>query len=94
MEGIMDNTKFLDWYYDTREPIYGLMYNKRTISKPIEEDICFINHKELKLSEYKDSFIFIWGWPGPDYNLYKFKDYGVTWAFTKEELINYYKERE
>jgi hypothetical protein len=30
--------------------------------------------------------IYIWGWPGPDYNFYKFSDYGETWAFTKEEL--------
>ena len=30
----------------------------------------------------------MWGWPGPDYNIYYFKDYGYTWAFDREELIN------
>ena len=29
----------------------------------------------------------MWGWPGPDYNVYSFKDYGYTWAFNKKELI-------
>ena len=33
------------------------------------------------------AFIYIWGWPGPDFNVYKMSDYGETWAFTKEELI-------
>ena len=29
---------------------------------------------------------FVWGYPGPDYNLYKAEDYGKTWALTKKEL--------
>lgn len=33
-------------------------------------------------------FIYMWGWPGPDYNTYYFCDYGKTWAFTREELGN------
>lgn len=31
-------------------------------------------------------FIYIWGYPGPDYNIYKMSDYGETWAFSKKEL--------
>lgn len=30
---------------------------------------------------------YIWGWPGPDYNVYRWEDYGKSWAFTKEELV-------
>ena len=30
--------------------------------------------------------IYLWGWPGPDGNVYLLSDYGKTWAFTKEEL--------
>lgn len=32
-------------------------------------------------------FTYVWGGPGPDYNVYSLADYGKTWAFTKEELI-------
>ena len=32
-------------------------------------------------------FVYVWGWPGPDFNVYSLADYGKTWAFTKEELI-------
>lgn len=30
--------------------------------------------------------LFVWGFPGPDYNVYFYKDYGVTWAFSPEEI--------
>lgn len=29
---------------------------------------------------------YIWGMPGPDHNVYKHKDYGITWALTEEEF--------
>lgn len=32
------------------------------------------------------SFTFVWGWPGPDWNDYRYDDYGVTWAFRKEDI--------
>lgn len=32
------------------------------------------------------NLIFTWGFPGPDYNVYKPEDYGKTWALTEEEL--------
>lgn len=32
------------------------------------------------------SFFYQWGWTGQDWNHYYFKDYGITWAFTKEEV--------
>lgn len=38
------------------------------------------------ISNDKSSFWYIWGWPGPDLNEYKFADYGITWAFTKGEV--------
>ena len=37
----------------------------------------------------KEKYIYYeWGWPGPDYFIYYFNDYGKTWALTKEELEN------
>ena len=32
------------------------------------------------------AFIYLWGWPGPDGNVYLIDDYEKTWAFTEEEL--------
>lgn len=34
----------------------------------------------------KDGFTYTWGWPGPDFNRYKFDDYGKTWAFKWNEF--------
>lgn len=33
------------------------------------------------------AFIYVWGFLGPDYNVYKMSDYGQTWAFTEKELV-------
>ena len=32
--------------------------------------IISIDKNNLKISKFGDSFIYIWGWPGPDYNIY------------------------
>ncbi len=66
--------------------IYGYMYGERQISIPIEEDIIFINTKNLTISKNADCFVYIWGYPGPDGNIYKFNDYGKTWSFNKNDL--------
>jgi len=42
----------------------------------------------LTISKQGDCLIFVWGWPGPDVNFYEFKDYGITWSFIKEDLLN------
>ena len=34
-----------------------------------------------------DCFFYVWGMPGPSYNIYRFKDYGKTWAFCREDFI-------
>ena len=39
-----------------------------------------------KFCKNADAFYYIWGWPGPDANIYYFKDYGITWAFNKEDF--------
>lgn len=67
--------------------IYGYMYGERNYYNSIEEDIIFIPQKDLQISKQADCFIYIWGWPGPDANFYKFKDYKKTWSFNKEDLL-------
>ena len=72
--------------------IYGYMYGKpfkwvktrdgRNVAT--KDTIIEIAVKELRI--WSEGFCYVWGWPGPDYNLYRFEEYGKTWAFTKEEL--------
>lgn len=71
--------------YDTLpDIIWGEMYGrKRTDPNAV---ILEIKKHELQKTKKDDSIIYIWGWPGPDANIYQFSDYGETWAFTKEEL--------
>lgn len=68
--------------------IYGYMYGYRSENIPLEEDITFIPKDCLQIGKYKDCFIYVWGWPGPDANIYDFKDYGKTWSFNKKDLKN------
>lgn len=64
--------------------IWGEMYGlNRTNPNAI---IVKIKKSELHKTKNDDSVIYIWGWPGPDANIYNFSDYGETWAFTPEEL--------
>lgn len=67
--------------------IYGYMYGKRIPSTPIDKDIIFIEQKQLIIGKNADCFGYIWGYPGPDCNIYKFEDYGKTWSFDKNDLI-------
>lgn len=82
-------------YYSIKtKSIFGYMYGEplKTIlinngEKILEKDeIIEINKNNLILGKNGDCFIYIWGFPGPDGNIYKFEDYGRTWAFTKEEI--------
>ena len=66
--------------------IYGTLYGG-TINSSYEK-IIHIKPIQFKLCLHVDEpcIYYEWGWPGPDYNRYKLKDYGKTWALTKEEL--------
>ena len=61
--------------------IYGYMYGR-----PLENNKEILQINAAGLNIWDSGFCFVWGWPGPDYNLYKYEDYGKTWAFTKEEV--------
>lgn len=70
--------------------IYSLMYAPQVVEwRSREDQIIEIATKDLKWSRDKATFYFIWGWPGPDFNTYEMKDYGKSWAFTKDEVMNY-----
>lgn len=68
--------------------IWGEMYGRKISSKTQEDELIWIDQKNLTISKQGDCLIFVWGWPGPDVNFYEFKDYGITWSFIKEDLLN------
>ena len=86
-----------EWLYETvnkHEVIYSLMYGETYIrGKAIEDQIITIKSEELEWSENKKQFIYVWGWPGPDFNLYTLENYGKAWAFSKEELVEFWDKR-
>lgn len=86
---------------DECDGIYGYMYGTpwTLIGGFFDENKCvqyknhWFKHDEvihidapLNISKHKDAFFYRWGWPGPDINKYKFEDYGITWAFSAEEI--------
>lgn len=75
------------------EVIYSLMYGETYIDgRATEDQIIAIKTEDLDWSESKNQFIYVWGWPGPDFNLYTAENYGKAWAFSKEELMEFWDE--
>ena len=64
-----------------KQKIYGFMYGEPYINNKIID----INIKDTEIVPY--AIIYRWGWPGSDFNMYKFEDYGRTWAFTRKEMF-------
>ena len=92
---IMTNEQIIEMYENPNvKSIYGFMYGtpflnccNAVLGDHWEIDkVIKINKKKLRLTKDKKSFIFVWGWPGPDYNVYDFNDYGKTWVFADKEL--------
>lgn len=68
--------------------IFSLMYSpNRFYDTPLKEQIIKINTSELKWYINEEGFIYVWGWPGPDANLYTRETYGKGWAYTRQEII-------
>ena len=51
-----------------------------------KDDIIFIKSEKLTLGRNNDCLIYVWGWPGPDFNEYYFSDYKKTWAFRESDI--------
>ena len=86
----------MDNLYDkitSQESIFSLMYDNYVDFISLEEQIVEIKTKKLSWSKDKTVAYLVWGWPGPDVNMYDKNNYGITWAFTREELIDYWKEK-
>lgn len=66
--------------------IYGTSYGEKLRK---ESAIIYVEPSKLKLhlNDEEPSFHYLWGFPY-DTSIYLFKDYGITWALTKERLEN------
>ena len=92
MEVIMDNKNFYDWVM-SHEKVYSLLYSPTKIdNKSVREQLFEVKTKDLDWSLDHNSFVYVWGWPGPDYNLYTIKTYGKGWAFSEEEILRAWGE--
>jgi len=78
--------KFLS---DDVNGIYGYMHGHPFINvngDKKRDEIIFIRDNSLRMSSI--GLVYVWGFPGPDCNMYYYKDYGITWAFSKDEIKN------
>lgn len=64
--------------------IYGYMYASPWRKQNERSEIIKMHIQKERVHD--DGFFHVWGWPGPDYDEYYFSDYGVTWAFSPEEI--------
>ena len=73
----------------SHEVIYSLIYSPTKIDwRATDDQIIEIKTSELRWSDDKEEFIYVWGYPRPDYNTYTRKTYGKGWAFSKNEIIS------
>ena len=64
--------------------IYGFAF-----AEPGVENEKYIGHYSPRIMKFHQDYILVaWGIPGPDLTEYYYKDYGKTWALTKEELLS------
>ena len=90
----MDNKQIFEKYEsESVKSIFGYMYGMPFIDifkngqlLHEKDRIIEIRKEHLELGANGTSFVYVWGMPGPDYNIYKFSDYGITWAFTPDEI--------
>lgn len=64
--------------------IYGYMYGRKLEDERLNK---ILEISKDKLYIWDEGLCYMWGWPGPDYNLYRYEDYGKTWAFTRREIV-------
>ena len=75
----------------SRSEFYSLMYPNFVKFYSVEEQIVPIKTSSVKWNPTKTLFYYIWGWPGSDCNMYDANNYGKTWTFTKEEMLQYWE---
>lgn len=80
----------LEWL-EEQGYIYGYMYGHPYIQYADghreKDKVIRIDKDQLIIGKDRDCLVYIWGYPGPDGNIYELKDYGKTWSFDEETLL-------
>ena len=88
----LDTNKSLKEIFQTIPVIYSRLYTGTVVNAdgtPTENNtIIEIETGNLSLSKDGEAAYYIWGWPGPDYNIYSRGNYKIDWTFTKQEMEN------
>lgn len=88
----LDTNKSLKEIFQTIPIIYSRLYTGTVVNAdgtPAENNtIIEIETDNLSWSKDEETAYYIWGWPGPDYNIYSRGNYKTDWTFTKQEMEN------
>lgn len=82
----LDTNKSLKEICQTVPVIYSRLYTNADGISEENNTIIEIETGNLSWSKDEETAYYIWGWPGPDYNIYSRENYGKDWAFTKREM--------
>lgn len=86
----LDTNKSLKEIFQTVPVIYSRLYTGTIVNADetsVEnKTIIEIETDNLSWSKDEETAYYIWGWPGPDYNIYSRENYGKDWAFAKREM--------
>lgn len=86
----INTNKPLKEIFQTVLVIYSRLYTGKIVNAdgtPAENNtIIEVKTKKFSWAEGGELAYYVWGWPGPDYNIYSRENYGKDWAFTKQEM--------
>ena len=82
----LDTNKSLKEIFQTIPIIYSRLYTNADGTSAENNTIIEIETGNLSWSKDEETAYYIWGWPGPDYNIYSRGYYKTDWAFTKQEM--------
>lgn len=93
----LDANKSLKEIFQTVPVIYSRLYTGTIVNADgtSAENNTIVEIETKKFRYHKDdeeTAYYIWGWPGPDYNIYSRENYGKDWAFTKQEMERIVKQ--
>lgn len=93
----INTNKSLKEIFQTVPVIYSRLYTGTIVNAdetPAENNtIIEIETKKFRYQKNdEETAYYVWGWPGPDYNIYSKENYGKDWAFTRREMERIVKQ--
>lgn len=82
----LDTNKSLKEIFQTVPIIYSRLYTNADGTPTENNTIIEIETGNLSWSKDGETAYYVWGWPGPDYNIYSRRNYKTDWASAKREM--------